>query len=249
MFALGAWDRQERVLVLARDRLGEKPLYYGRVGAAFAFASELRAIRRLPQCPTEPDPQALGEYLRFGFVPSPLSILPGIHKLPAGCVLRVSARGEPGSPVPYWSLVDVARAGLASPLSAPVTTSSSTSRTRRLRRSVERRIEADVPVGAFLSGGVDSSTIVALAQAVSRRPVRTFTVAVGGSRGRVGGRGCGGAPPRHRPHHAAAPGDRRRRPGRSCRFDLRRALRRPVGHADGAAVRCGAAARDRVPQR
>ena len=84
MFALGVWDRQERVLVLARDRLGEKPLYYGRVGAAFAFASELGAIRRLPQCPTEPDPQALGEYLRFGFVPSPLSILPGIHKLAGG---------------------------------------------------------------------------------------------------------------------------------------------------------------------
>ena len=153
MFALGAWDRQERVLVLARDRLGEKPLYYGRVGGAFAFASELRAIRRLPRCPTEPDPQALGEYLRFGFVPSPLSILPGIHKLPPGTSLRVSARGEAGTPTPYWSLVDVARAGLAAPLSAP-TTSSSTSPTRPLRRSVERRIEADVPVGAFLSGGV-----------------------------------------------------------------------------------------------
>ena len=180
MFALGAWDRQERVLVLARDRLGEKPLYYGRVGAAFAFASELGAIRRLPQCPTEPDPQALGEYLRFGFVPSPLSMLPGIHKLPAGCVLRVSARGEPGIPVPYWSLVDVAHAGLASPLSAGDDELVDLA-DAALRRSVERRIEADVPVGAFLSGGVDSSAIVALAQEVSVRPVRTFTVAVGGS--------------------------------------------------------------------
>jgi asparagine synthase (glutamine-hydrolysing) len=179
MFALGAWDRQERVLVLARDRLGEKPLYYGRVGGAFAFASELSALRRLPQCPTEPDPQALGEYLRLGFVPSPLSILPGIHKLAAGCVVRVSAGGQAGTPTPYWSLVDVAHAGRAAPLSAPddelVDLADAV-----LRRSVERRIEADVPVGAFLSGGLDSSTIAALAQAVSGRPVRTFTVAVGG---------------------------------------------------------------------
>lgn len=180
MFALGLWDRRDRVLVLARDRVGEKPLYYGRVGSAFAFASELGAIRRLPHAPSQPDPLALAEYLRFGFVPSPLSILPGIRKLPAGCALRVSASGQASEPVPYWSLRSVAASGLASPLSADdhelVDLADAA-----LRRSVRRRIEADVPVGAFLSGGVDSSTVVAIAQEVSGQPVRTFTVAVGGA--------------------------------------------------------------------
>ena len=180
MFALAAWDRRDRVLVLARDRVGEKPLYYGRVGTAFVFASELRAIRRLPGCPTEPDPQALGEYLRHGFVPSPLSILPGIHKLPAGSLVWVSAAGEASAPVPYWSLVEVARSGLASPLTAGDDELVDIA-DAALRRSVGRRLEADVPVGAFLSGGLDSSAIVALAQAVSGRPVSTFTVAVGGA--------------------------------------------------------------------
>lgn len=179
MFALAVWDRQDRVLVLARDRVGEKPLYYGRVGDGFAFASELGAIRRLPQVGSTPDPKALAEYLRYGFVPAPNSILPGIHTLPPGCVVRVTTPTTVSDPVPYWSLVAVAAAGLADPLELDdrelVQLADSA-----LRESVHRRLEADVPVGTFLSGGVDSSTIVALAQAVSTQPVRTFTVAVGG---------------------------------------------------------------------
>jgi asparagine synthase (glutamine-hydrolysing) len=180
MFALAVWDRRDRVLVLARDRLGEKPLYYGRVGKVFAFGSELSAVRRLPDVSTTPDPEALADYLRYGFVPSPRSILPGIAKLPPGCSVRVSASGAAAEPVPYWSLEEVAASGLADPLEVGDDELVRLA-DRALRTSVERRLEADVPVGTFLSGGLDSSTIVALAQAVSTQPVRTFTVAVGGA--------------------------------------------------------------------
>ncbi|WP_281287986.1 asparagine synthase (glutamine-hydrolyzing) [Humibacillus xanthopallidus] len=179
MFALAAWDRRDRTLVLARDTMGEKPLYFGRLGPSFVFASELTAIRRLPQASTEPDPQAVAAYLRWGFVPAPHSIVTGIGKLPPGCIVHVSATGEAGPPVPFWSLHYVATEGLSKPLKVPdrqlVELADSA-----LRESVQRRLVADVPVGAFLSGGVDSSTIVALAQQVSTRPVKTFTVAVGG---------------------------------------------------------------------
>ena len=203
----------ERVLVLARDRLGEKPLYYGRVGAGFVFASELGAIRRLPQCPTEPDPQALADYLRFGFVPSPLSILPGIHKVPAGSVLRVSANGEPGSPVPYWSLVDVARAGRAAPLSAgddePLTS--------RTRPFAARWSDASRPTcrSAPSCPGAWTRRRSSPWPRKSVAPVRTFTVAVGGSgtRRRTPQRW---PPPRHRPHHPSPPGHGRRGPGGAC---------------------------------
>ena len=178
MFALAAWDRQERQLTLARDPLGEKPLSYGHRGPVFAFGSELTALRRLPGT-DDLDAEALAEYLRLGFVPAPLSILAGISKLPAGHLLEVDADGSHGDPVPYWSLADVATRGLAEPLPDADTLLVEQAEAM-LRRSVGRRLVADVPVGAFLSGGIDSSTVVALAQEVSSRPVRTFTVAVGG---------------------------------------------------------------------
>jgi asparagine synthase (glutamine-hydrolysing) len=180
MFALALWDRRDRQLVLARDRMGEKPLYYGRVGDAFAFASELSAIRGLPGVATSPDPEALAEYLRFGFVPSPHSILEGVRKLLPGCIVRVTSDGCPGEPVAYWSLSRVAAAGLSDPLDVGDDELVALA-DRVLRQSVHRRLEADVPVGTFLSGGLDSSTVVALAQAVSTQSVRTFTVAVGGA--------------------------------------------------------------------
>lgn len=180
MFALALWDRSERTLVLARDRLGEKPLYYGRVGDRFAFASELTALRRLPGAPTQPDPEAVAAYLRWGFVPAPLTILPGFRKLSAGCLLRVSGAGEPGAEEPYWSLVDVARDGIAAPLGLSDAELVDAGE-QALRSSMARRLVADVPVGAFLSGGLDSSTVAALAQSVSSGTLRTFTVAVGGS--------------------------------------------------------------------
>ncbi|GAA4125124.1 asparagine synthase (glutamine-hydrolyzing) [Knoellia locipacati] len=180
MFAIGVWDRDTREFTLARDRLGEKPLLYGRVGPLFAFASELGALRLLPGAPTSPDPEALTEYLRLGYVPAPLSILPGVRKLPPGSLLTVDAAGQAGEPVAYWSLADASRSGLGDPLvgdDAELTDHLD----EALRTSVRRRLVADVPVGAFLSGGVDSSVVAAVAQAVSSGPVRTFTVAVGGT--------------------------------------------------------------------
>jgi len=180
MFAVGVWDRESRELTLARDRLGEKPLLYGRVGPLFAFASELGALRLLPGAPTSPDPEALTEYLRLGYVPAPLSILPGVRKLPPGSLLTVSGDGVAGEPVAYWSLADASRSGLADPLVGD-DAELADHLDEALRQSVRRRLVADVPVGAFLSGGVDSSVVAAVAQAVSSGPVRTFTVAVGGA--------------------------------------------------------------------
>lgn len=179
MFAVALWDRQRSELVLARDRMGEKPLCYGRVGDRFAFASELRALQRLPGAPTAPEARGLAEYLQRGYVGAPRSILPGIEKVPPGCVVRVSAAGEAAPPAPYWSLREVAtrnRSSLDGLADAELVRQAD----ELLRSSLGRRLVADVPVGAFLSGGLDSSTIAALAQAVSERPIRTFTVAVGG---------------------------------------------------------------------
>ena len=180
MFAFALWDAGHRVLHLARDPLGEKPLYYGRLGAALLFASELRALRAHPGAGAalEIDRDALSAYLRLNYVPAPHSIFRGVRKLPAGHVLTVRAgdRGAPPEPRCYWSLherVAKARAG-----GIPrITDEEATDRLDGLLRdSVRRRMHADVPLGAFLSGGIDSSTVVALMQAQSDRPVRTFTV-------------------------------------------------------------------------
>lgn len=179
MFAFGLWDRAEHQLFLGRDRIGEKPLYCGQVGSGFVFASELGAIRRVPGARTAPDPAAVADYLRFGFVPAPRSILPGIGKLPAGTLLRVDRAGA-GEPIPYWRLQEIAQRGLADRLmlsDAELVELADT----MLKDAVRLRLTADVPVGAFLSGGLDSSTVVALAQASHSTPVNSFTVAVGGA--------------------------------------------------------------------
>lgn len=180
MFAFAAWDRAERVLHLGRDRMGEKPLYYGRVGGQFVFASELRALRRLPDVSSEPDPSAVAAYLRLGFVPSPWTILPGIRKIPAGTIVQVDEGARTTEPAAYWDLREVARLGLANPMLGDES-EWITQAEHLLTYSVSRRLVADVPVGAFLSGGLDSTTIVALAQRAASRPVRSFTVAVGGA--------------------------------------------------------------------
>ncbi len=178
MFALAVWDRHDRVLSLARDRVGEKPLYYGRVRDRWAFASELSAWRELTHAPSEPDPTAIAAYLRLGFVPAPLSILRAVRKLPAATIVRLDADGS-HEECPFWSLRQVAEGGLASQLDLPDTELVDLAEDV-LGASVRRRLVADVPLGAFLSGGLDSSTVVALAQAGSGQRLRTFTVAVGG---------------------------------------------------------------------
>jgi len=177
MFAIALWDRQERQLHLVRDRLGIKPLYYGRAGQTFLFGSELKALRAHPAFRDEIDRNALALYLRHNAIPAPYTIYTNICKLLPGTILTLSGDQLHQIPVPapYWSAREVAEAGVARPF-----TGSDREAVReldeRLRLSVHERMVADVPLGAFLSGGVDSSTIVALMQAQSSRPVKTFTI-------------------------------------------------------------------------
>lgn len=174
MFAIGLWDRRDRVLSLARDRMGEKPLYYGRLGGGeVVFGSTLDAVSAHPKVERRVDRQSLALFLRHKYVPGPRSIYLGISKLEPGTLLEVRP-GEPlGEPEPYWSYLDVVSRGATfdgSPGEA------ADELDRLLRRSISRRMVADVPVGAFLSGGIDSSTVVAIAQQESSQPVRTFTI-------------------------------------------------------------------------
>lgn len=178
-FAFALWDRADGELVLARDRLGEKPLFYGQVDGLLAFASELTAIEALPGAPRGVDPAALAGYLEQGFVPGSASIMPGVSKVPPGTVVRWTHTVGLGDPEHYWDLTDAARRGLGDPISDPATAAEELE--RLLSDSIRRRLISDVPLGAFLSGGVDSTTIAALAQSVSGTPLRTFTVAVGGA--------------------------------------------------------------------
>lgn len=177
MFALALWDRQERALALARDRMGEKPLFYGWQGNVLLFGSELKALRAHPKFRSEIERNALPAYLRHGYIPAPWSIWQGIRKLTPGCVVRFGG-GDLGTlpePKPYWSLADAIAAGKADPFRGS-DKDAIDQLERQLRDAVAGQMVADVPLGAFLSGGIDSSTVVALMQAQSSRPVKTFTI-------------------------------------------------------------------------
>lgn len=178
-FALALWDRNERVLAVARDRVGEKPLWYGWTETGFVFASELASLRRLPGVGGSPDRTAIAEFLRFGFVPEPLSIVPGVSKLPPGTLLRVRPGEAAAEPEAYWLLRDVAAEGIRNPLEGSDEEVTSLFEDA-LREAVTARLDADASLGVYLSGGVDSSTVTAVAQALSGSPLRTFTIAVGG---------------------------------------------------------------------
>ena len=175
MFALALWDREERVLSLARDRLGEKPLYYGRAGGVLLFGSELKALRAHPGCPTEIDRGAVTLFLRHNYIPAPYSIYRGIRKLEPGQVARFHAtNGEPERSS-YWSAREAAAAGLAAPFGGGEGEYLEALE-GQLEATVRDQMISDVPLGAFLSGGVDSSLVVALMQRQNARPVRTFTI-------------------------------------------------------------------------
>ena len=176
MFALALWDARERTLTLARDRMGEKPLYYGLLGGLFAFASELKALRALPGISPDLDHEALALYLRLSCVPAPRSIYRDVRKLPPGCLLRLTPEQD-GLPEPqaYWSLADSVERGLAEPFTGSEE-EASIELEALLRDAVLGQMRADVPLGALLSGGIDSSLVTALMQAQSPRPVKTFTV-------------------------------------------------------------------------
>jgi asparagine synthase (glutamine-hydrolysing) len=189
MFALALWDRRERRLQLARDRFGEKPLYFGWVGGDFAFASELKALRLHPRFANPVDRRALRLLAGRTYIPAPLSIYRDIYKLEPGCILTAAPealRKAPGSPPApggsardlrverYWSYREAVAAGLAAPIEDE---DEALERLEAvLAGAIAGQAIADVPVGAFLSGGIDSSTVVALYQKYSSGPVRTFTI-------------------------------------------------------------------------
>ncbi len=184
MFAFALWDREEKILSLVRDRLGKKPLYFGWVDGAFVFGSELKALKAYPGFSNDINRQALSLFLRHNCIPAPYSIYQNIYKLPPGTCLNLTEslatkascyEDVSGEIRPYWSAIQVCGAGLAN-------VSSDSAETLEeqldclLRDAVSSRMISDVPLGAFLSGGIDSSLVVALMQTQSDRPVKTFTI-------------------------------------------------------------------------
>ena len=176
MFAFALWDRRHRRLHLARDRMGEKPLYYGWFGDTFLFGSEIKAVRAHPRFTARLDRGALALFMRHEYVPAPYSIYEGLRKLEPGGLLTVSpdAPGE-AKLERYWSHREAAERGLAHRFPGD-RREAVDALEALLRDAVKLRMESDVPLGTFLSGGVDSSTVTALMQAQSARPVKTFTI-------------------------------------------------------------------------
>ena len=175
MFAFALWDRSNKTLTLARDRIGEKPLYYGRLGHSFAFASELKALRLHPAWSQDVDRNSLALLMRHGYVPAPYTIFKGIQKLRPGHVLVLKQGAEEPRIEVYWSAFVAAERGRATPFRG--TPDQAVDKLDSLlRQSLDGQMMADVPVGAFLSGGIDSSAIVALMQSMSSQPIRTFTI-------------------------------------------------------------------------
>jgi asparagine synthase (glutamine-hydrolysing) len=178
MFALAVWDRSERRLQLARDRFGEKPLYYGWCGGAFLFGSELKALAGHPAFNPEIDRDALALYFRHNCVPAPYTIYREFSQLYQGSIFTLDATSTPGempAPEKYWALSEVAESGARSRSVSGAETVDELEEV--LSEAVRIRMHADVPLGAFLSGGIDSSIVVALMQANRRDKVRSFTIA------------------------------------------------------------------------
>jgi asparagine synthase (glutamine-hydrolysing) len=174
MFAFAAFDRSTRTLTLGRDRLGIKPVYWGRISGSLVFASELKALAAFPGWKGEIDREALGAFLRYGYVPTPMSIYREVHKLAPGTLLVCGDDGNVRTTT-YWSLEEVAKRGQADLLDVSDRDAEEQVESL-LADAVRRRMVADVPLGMFLSGGIDSSTIAALMQANSARPIRTFSI-------------------------------------------------------------------------
>lgn len=175
MFAIALWDKHTQTLHLMRDRIGEKPLYYGWQGDTFLFGSELKAIRVHPAFQENIDRDALCLYMRHSYIPAPYSIYQGIHKLPAGTWLQVSRVQREPQIKTYWSAVEMSRQSKANPFDGSAEDAVNALEAL-LKDAVGQQMMADVPLGAFLSGGVDSSTVVALMQAQASRPIKTFTI-------------------------------------------------------------------------
>jgi asparagine synthase (glutamine-hydrolysing) len=178
MFAIALWDKHNQTLTLARDRMGEKPLYYGLQGGTFFFGSELKAFKKHPAFIGEIDRYALQLYVKNGYIPCPWSIFSGIRKLNPGTFVQIENKNgaiDISAPITYWSLTNIITIGkenrfTGSPDDALLELES------LLISSVRQQMVSDVPLGAFLSGGTDSSLIAALMQSISDRPIKTFTI-------------------------------------------------------------------------
>ncbi len=178
MFAFALYDREEESLTLVRDRIGEKPLYYGEVSGCFVFASELPALRAFDGFEGRINYDCIADYLKYGYIPAPHTIYRDIYKLEPGSILKIKCRLNKQPEYKrsvYWDIIDIARHGAENPF-----TGSEQEAADRLedllKESIKQQMISDVPLGAFLSAGIDSSTIVALMQSISTEPVRTFTI-------------------------------------------------------------------------
>ncbi|RLA55147.1 MAG: asparagine synthase (glutamine-hydrolyzing), partial [Gammaproteobacteria bacterium] len=177
MFALALWDREKCCLWLARDRVGKKPLYYGWCGNSFLFGSELKALRKHPDFEGNLDRDALGQYMQYGWVSQPRSIYRQVRKLPPGSLLKVAQDCKPwaAQPEQFWSASDVAERGENNRFTGSYEDAIDQLDVV-LKHAVDDRMVADVELGALLSGGIDSSMVVALMQRISDRPVKTFSI-------------------------------------------------------------------------
>jgi asparagine synthase (glutamine-hydrolysing) len=179
MFAIALWDREKQLLTLARDRMGEKPLYYGWQGETLLFGSELKALKRDPEFKAEVDRNSLALLLRHSYIPAPYSIYKGISKLSPGHYVTLPLgnidAAKKAQPQAYWQMNTAVQKGLANPFTGSAAEAVDLLE-QELRSSIGEQMLADVPLGAFLSGGVDSSAVVALMQVQSKQPVRTFTI-------------------------------------------------------------------------
>ncbi len=179
MFALAVWDRQERTLTLARDRAGEKPLYYGRCGNSVVFASELKSIRVHPHFTGDIDREGLSLFLNYGWVPSPYCIYRNLRKLPPGCFVTLTAETDPLDiqPTAYWSAREAMAKGGREPFKGSFQDAVAELEAL-LTDGVSKRMISDVPLGALLSGGIDSSSVVSLMQTQGGQPIKTFSIGV-----------------------------------------------------------------------
>ncbi|MGY0639427.1 MAG: asparagine synthase (glutamine-hydrolyzing) [Paraglaciecola chathamensis] len=181
MFALAIWDKQQKTLSLARDRVGKKPLYFGRSNDFFCFSSELKALKVIPDFTPELDMQALGQYMRFNYIPAPYSIYQGIYKLAPGSFVTLtvdeltSEHDLLDKCQQYWSALDVAAHQFNHPFSGTLD-EAQTHLTHLLEDSTRLRMISDVPFGVLLSGGIDSSLVASMMQKQSARPVNSFSI-------------------------------------------------------------------------
>jgi asparagine synthase (glutamine-hydrolysing) len=178
MFAFALWDKNQRVLSLARDRIGEKPLYYGWQGDSFLFGSELKALRTHPHWRNNINRNALSLYMRHNYIPAPYSIYQNIHKLTPGTLLQIPHSTKAGvlpAPVPYWNMKEIAESGVRNPVDLS-DEEAIDKLDSLLRESIRNQMISDVPLGAFLSGGYDSSAVAALMQQQSDQKIKTFSI-------------------------------------------------------------------------